>query len=182
MIEIIYFHTDGRVKLEHFSKCRRFRTFGNWAVAFRRQNNFVNALWTEYKEERWIGSWRCEIWYFNASGDEKRYLKELTVYTKTSVVNSFKSWSARAFVFSLNVHALLVTEFVVFKHILTAIRLQDALRRVHDILTRRTVAAWSMGSNFAFIVALKIFAEWLIWANELIIGTVNVSIAELWYV
>lgn len=80
--------------------------------------------------------------------------------------------------FAVDINALLIANVAVVE-LFSAFLLHDAFRRVHDVLTWRTKAFRTVRCHFAVVIALEILAQASVSAAELIVRTIDVSIAEL---
>lgn len=105
--------------------------------------------------------------------------ERLTVHAKASAACSFVAGSARAFVLAIRAYALLVADLAVLQHAFGAFLLHHAFRGIDDILSRRTEALRSVRCDFAFVVALETLARRTIRAGELIVGAIDMTVAEL---
>jgi hypothetical protein len=103
----------------------------------------------------------------------------LTVYAEASITDTFVASGARALVLTFDDAALLVAGFSLFQRFLHAFLLRHALRRIDDILPHRTEALRPVRRHPAVVVTLETLAGRAILARELIVGTVNATVAEL---
>lgn len=123
------------------------------------------------------GAVECDTFEHLSSVNSEKV--SLTVYAEASIVDAFVAGCARTFVLSLDVETLLVADVTVFQHVFRTFLLHDAFCGIDDILTRRTEALRAMRGDFAVVITLEVLAKRPIFARELVVGTVDVSVAEL---